>query len=295
MRLNVDDLVEQGLVRKKTYTEGKYRGLSVLKYTKKVFFKNLWHLDERLLECRGTVVDEEDNVIVLPFKKVFNLGENGTKVDPEREVVCPVKVNGFMLAVTNTEKYGLIVSTTGTLDSEFAELGRKWVDTLNKEELLLNGTYLFEVCDKTDKHIVEEDEGIYLIGAQWNYESNLVVESTLDIHAEMLGAKRPKVITCAFKDLDMKVKHEGFMIRDYFTGEVLAKTKSPFYLVKKALLRMGGKRANLMFNHPKAFKQQIDEEYYDLHEYIIDKYSLEEYINFTQDERRTIFEEYFNG
>ena len=57
---------------------------------------------------------------------------------------------------------------------------------------------------------------------------------------------------------------------------------------------MGGKRASLMFNHPKAFKQQIDEEYYDLHEYIIDKYTLEEYITFTQDERRTIFEEYFN-
>ena len=39
MKLNVNDLVEQGLVRKKTYTEGKYKGLSVLKYTKKVFFK----------------------------------------------------------------------------------------------------------------------------------------------------------------------------------------------------------------------------------------------------------------
>jgi len=295
MKLNVDDLVEQGLVRKKTYTEGKYKGLSVLKYTKKVFFKNLWHLDERLLECRGTVVDEEDNVIVLPFKKVFNLGENGTSVDPERMVTCPIKVNGFMLAVTQTEDYGLIVSTTGTLDSSFAELGKKWVDTLNRDGFLLNGTYLFEVCDITDKHIVDEDEGIYLIGAQWNYESNLVVEGTLDKHAEVLGAKRPDVVTCKFSELNLDVKHEGFMIRCYKTGEVLAKSKSPYYLVKKALLRMGGKRANLMFNHPKAFKQQIDEEYYDLHEYIIDKYSLEEYINFTQDERRTIFEEYFNG
>lgn len=295
MKLNVDDLVEQGLVRKKTYTEGKYKGLSVLKYTKKVFFKNLWHLDERLLECRGTVVDEEDNVIVLPFKKVFNLGENGTKVDPERMVACPVKVNGFMLAVTQTEKYGLIVSTTGTLDSSFAELGKKWVATLNKEELLLNGTYLFEVCDKTDKHIVDEEEGIYLIGAQWNYESNLVVESTLDKHAEKLGAKRPDVVTCKFKELDLNVEHEGFMIRCAESGVVLAKSKSPHYLVKKALLRMGGKRANLMFNHPKSFKQQIDEEYYELHEYIVDKYSLEEYITFTQDKRRNIFEEYFNG
>ena len=79
-KLNVDDLVEQGLVKKKTYTKGKYKGLSVLKYSRKVFFDNLWHLDDRLLECRGTVVDEADNIIVLPFKKVFNFGENGTYV-----------------------------------------------------------------------------------------------------------------------------------------------------------------------------------------------------------------------
>jgi hypothetical protein len=293
MKLNVDDLIEQGLVRKKTYTEGVYKGLSVLKYTKKVFFKNLWHLDERLLECRGTVIDEEDNVIVLPFKKVFNLGENGTTVDPERMVTCPVKVNGFMLAVTQTEKYGLIVSTTGTLDSEFAVMGRKWVETLNQEGFILNATYLFEVCDKTDPHIVDEEEGIYLIGAQWNYESILVKESMLDTHAGELRAKRPQTVNCRFSELDMNPVHEGYMIRDYFTQEVLAKHKTPFYLVKKAIMRMGVKRASLMFNNPNEFKKQIDEEYYELHKFIIAKYSMEEYIDFTQEERRTIFEGYF--
>lgn len=294
MKFNVDDLVEQGLVKKKTYTEGVYKGLSVLKYTKKVFFKNLWHLDKRLLECRGIVVDEDNNVIVNPFKKVFNLGENNTTVDPTRDVVCPVKVNGFMAAVTNTEKYGLIVSTTGTLDSEYVVLARKWIDKLNTDEFLLNATYLFEICDKTDVHIIDEEEGAYLIGGQWNFENSLVPEIALDKHAELLGCKRPKTIQCKLKDLDLNVLHEGFMVRDVITGEVLAKYKSPFYLVKKALLRMGVKRANLMFNSPEIFKQQIDEEYYGLHEYIIDKYTLEEYTSFTQDDRRLIFEEYFN-
>lgn len=294
MKLNVDDLIEQGLVKKKTYTEGKYKGLSVLKYTKKVFFDNLWHLDERLLECRGTVIDEDNNIIVLPFKKVFNLGENNTKVDPEREVICPVKVNGFMLAVTNTEKYGLVVSTTGTLDSEFAELGRKWVETLDYiENLPYKNTYLFEVVDETDPHIIDEDYGIYLLGIR-ELSYGLLPEDILDIEAEYIGCKRPEFHVCKFKDLDMNVKHEGFMIRDAVTSETLAKYKSNFYLVKKALLRMGKKRASLMFNNPIEFKKQIDEEYYDLHKYIIDTYTLEDYVEFTQEERRTIFEEYFN-
>jgi len=295
MKLNVDDLVEQGLVKKKTYTEGKYKGLSVLKYSKKVFFKNMWHLDERLLECRGTVVDEDNNVIVLPFKKVFNLGENNTQVDPEREVICPVKVNGFMCAVTQTDKYGLIVSTTGTLDSEYTMLARKGVDTLDKGVFISGKTYLFEIVDKTDPHIVDEEEGTYLIGIRGLKYGNLLPEDSLDYEAEVLRSKRPKVHSCKFKDLDMDVKHEGFMIRDAHTGETLAKYKSSFYLIKKALLRMGKNRASLMFNNPEEFKKQIDEEYYELHKFIIDKYSLEDYIEFTQEERRTIFEEYFNG
>ena len=295
MKVNVGDLIEQGLVKKKTYTEGKYKGLSVLKYTKKVFFKNLWHLDERLLECRGTVVDEDDNVIVLPFKKVFNLGENNTQVDPEHEVTCPVKVNGFMCAVTNTEKYGLIVSTTGTLDSEFAELASKWVDTLDKGGFELGETHIFEVVDKSDPHIIDEEEGIYLLGNRDINTGVMLSEVLLDLNSELLVSKRPKVHSCKFKDLDMDVKHEGFMIRCTNTGETLAKYKSNFYLVKKALLRMGKNRASLMFNNPTEFKKQIDEEYYELHKFIIDKYTLEDYISFTQEERRTIFEEYFNG
>lgn len=293
LKLNVDDLVEQGLVRKKTYTEGKYKGLSVLKYTKKVFFKNLWHLDDRLLECRGTVIDEENNVIVAPFKKVFNLGENNTTVNPEREVICPVKVNGFMLAVTKTEKYGLIVSTTGTLDSEFAELGRKWVDTLG-DGFMKGVTFLFEVCDKSDPHIIEEEEGIYLIGMRYHETGNLEDECFVAGYADSIGANRVERVKCKFKDLNLKVEHEGYMIRDYFTGETLAKYKSPFYLVKKAFLRMGRKRIDLAWDNPLEFRKQIDEEFYDLHEYLVDGYTKEMYHSFTQEERRKLIERYFN-
>ena len=69
-KFNADDLVEKGLVTKKTYVEGEFKGLSVYKYSRKVFFDNLWGLDERLKDCRGIVVDENNEIISYPFTKV---------------------------------------------------------------------------------------------------------------------------------------------------------------------------------------------------------------------------------
>ena len=74
-QLDVHDLVNRGLVTRK-YDEA--TGLYVLKYKNSVFFNNLWGVDDRLLECRGTVVDEDYNVISRPFTKVFNSREHGT-------------------------------------------------------------------------------------------------------------------------------------------------------------------------------------------------------------------------
>lgn len=294
MKFNVDNLIEQGLVKKKTYTEGRYKGLSVLKYARKVFYDNLWYIDDRLLECRGIVVDEDDNVIVLPFKKVFNLGENKTEVDPEREVIIPEKINGFMAAATMTDKYGLIVSTTGTLDSEYAVLARKWIEKLNINYMVTGLTYLFEICDNSDPHIIEEDEGAYLIGVRRLKDGYLSTEDYTDMFSLSLGAKRPVVGTMKFKDMP-ETKKEGFMVRDTKTGEVLCKLKSKPYLSKKALQRIGHNKASKMWNNPNLFKQQLDEEFYDVFDKILDTFTQEEYLNLTEQERRKWIENYFEG
>lgn len=284
-KFNVDDLIEQGLVKKKTYTEGKYKGLSILKYTKKVFWGNLWNLDERLLECRGLVVDEDDNIIVRPFKKVFNHGENGVTVEPERMVEIPTKVNGFLGCATITRKYGLIISTTGTLDSEYADLARKWIEPLATDTMLAGYTHMFEICDKSDPHIVEEHEGAYLIGVRSINSGELYSELVLDCMSALLHCHRPSVGLMKFKDIPETTK-EGFMVLDPYTGEVLCKLKSPHYLSKKAFLRMGRKRIDLAFDSPLEFKKQIDEEFYDFHQYLIDGYTKEVYHSFSENERR---------
>lgn len=295
MKFNVDDLIEQGLVKKKTYTEGKYAGLSVLKYSRKVFYDNLWNIDSRLLEARGIVVDEDDNVIVLPFKKVFNLEENNTKVDPNTDVVCPRKINGFMAAATMTEKYGLIISTTGTLDSEYAELARKWIEKGFSNKMIPKLTYLFEICDKSDPHVVKEDEGAYLIGVRSHATEDkyLLPECIVNFEAANLDYKRPDVWEGKFKDLPLDVKHEGYMVRDSTTGETLCKIKSKHYLGKKALQRVGKTKASKMWNNPELFKQQLDEEFYKVFDKILDTFTQEEYLSLTEQERRSWIENYF--
>lgn len=293
MKFNVEDLIEKGLVKKKTYTSGKYAGLSVLKYSRKVFYDNLWHVDDRLLECRGIVVDENDNVIVLPFKKVFNLGENNTKVDPDLEVVCPRKINGFMAAATMTDKYGLIISTTGTLDSEYADLARKWIEKGFTHRMETNYTYLFEICDKSDPHVVFEGEGAYLIGCRSIETGLLLDEDTVYNEASLLAFESPDVWEGKFKDLPLDVKHEGYMIRDAETDLTLCKVKSKHYLSKKALQRVGKNKASKMWNNPELFKQQLDEEFYDVFDKILDTFTQEGYLNIDEQERRLWLENYF--
>lgn len=298
MKINVDDLIEKGLVKKKTYTEGIYKGLSVLKYTRKVFYDNLWHLDDRLLECRGTVVDEDDNVVVMVFKKVFNYGENNTgdEIEDDHEVVIPEKINGFMAAATRTEKYGLIVSTTGTLDSDYADLARQWIEKLDTSKFLKGFTYLFEICDKSDPHIVEEEEGAYLIGIRNIHGGLLCREEFCDIESEELGTKRPELLKVTFGETKQLLKdcvHEGFMVRCSITGEVLCKMKSPYYLVSKLLARCGKNKTKRLFDT--QFKRNFDEEYYPLHDHIIKTYSQEGWLEYTEQERLSIIRDFINN
>lgn len=85
-------LVDQKLVTSKVDE----RGYQIFKYHRKVFYKNLWHLDGALLEARGIVFDKNNKIIQRPFLKIFNLGENGHDLYGNQYYVVSEKVNGFM-------------------------------------------------------------------------------------------------------------------------------------------------------------------------------------------------------
>lgn len=302
MKFNVDDLVARKLVVKKTYTEGPYAGLSVLKYKNNVFWDNLWHTDARLLDCRGMVVDAEDNVVIWPFTKIFNRFENGTDLPMDQQVVCIRKVNGFM-ATAAIHKGNLLVSTTGTLDSEFSGLARKYLEKLRLDLVSFpeDYTFIFEICDSSDPHIVDEKEGAYLIGMRdLALNGVMVEESKLDLFAKQIGALRPKWDVVPFGDVIYNVKHvqhEGYVVRNVGTddenSELLLKIKSPHYLAKKFLMRGGDNKWDMIWDNPTEAKKRVDEEYYSLIDWLRFAFEKEEWKNLDSQDRRGKIESYF--
>lgn len=255
----------------------RHPGLFVLKYDRRVFYDNLWHLSPLLMECRGLVVDADYNVIIKPFTKVFNYQENGTTID--RDELCTIvrKVNGFMGVATYAPHISdkLIYSTTGSLDSDFVDLIAKHVDQY--EERIKNigpGSYIFEICDETDPHIIKEEEGAWLIGvSDMEYEDAAYREDWLKMAADCIGCKRPEHrIDVRFSDIvkmAQECQHEGYMVYGNVSGTAL-KIKSPYYLTTKFLARAGDKKLmeGIFSNNINVARQKFDEEFYPLIDYL---------------------------
>lgn len=286
------ELIDQGLVKQKRYDNG----LSVFKYSREVFYRALWNTNPLLLEARGMVLADDGTKVIWPFTKVFNHHENNTELNLLADVVAPRKVNGFMASAAwyNDE---LIVSTTGTLDSDYAKMAREHIEKLNTDNMMVETTYLFEICDKRDPHIVAEDEGAYLIGMRYMMQGRMALEATLDHEALVLNAKRPEVFVGQFYQvLEMlrTCKHEGYMIRlDDREQETVMKLKSPHYLTKKFLMRMGQKKVTAMFDDKEGFLKTIDEEFYRVVHYITRWFSVDNWVAYNDQQRREVIENYF--
>ena len=262
------------LIQRKEST--RYPGLFVKKYTRKVFYDNLWNENAELLEARGHVETADGKIVVRPFTKIFNRNENGTDINPEEEVVIVRKVNGFMACATYVPEVGeVVVSTTGSLDSDFVGYAEDYIDEKVKSFIKRvstensTTTFMFEIVHPLDPHIIKEEYGAYLIGGRhvWDespYFSDALTEDTLDAIAEKdaMGVLRPEWQVCSFSDVLNAMKsceHEGFVVYGQESKTAL-KIKSPYYLALKAAAR---KKDIMSLN-----KQFIDEEFYNLVDHI---------------------------
>ncbi|WP_066805090.1 RNA ligase [Moraxella oblonga] len=298
-----DDYLQYGrrnftIKQSKTYPE-----LFVLKYKRDIFFNN--RFDNALLEMRGTVIDEYHNIIVRPFKKVFNYSERIAKnskypiaIDDNHLVDAVLKVNGFLGVCTYVEldenhpsyqasfNKKVLYSTTGSLDSDFAKMNE---NHCQKYEPLFkqypNHTFLFEVTDEKDVHIIKELFGETLIGIidvatgrQFDEDEINAIANTFNAEQEKLNTSikitRPPIIKSIpfgeLKGLLKTVEHEGFMVFDSQSKEMLFKLKSPYYLISKFLGRSNEKNIASKLSN----KAKVDEEYYPLIDYIKDNQEI---------------------
>ena len=245
--------------------------LSVIKYTKRTFWEGAWN--DILEQCRGTVVDDDYNIVARPFTKIYNF-----RVEPaapslpdDTKVTAYRKVNGFMVALTWYQDR-VLVSTTGSLESEFVDLAwtvmlaqqpREVWDTAVRH--MAGKTCMFECVASEDPHIIPEQPGMYFLGFRYNSWDSIVSGhgsgQLWNSVAELFGCHAvPGFETTVGElvDLTKTVQHEGFVF--YTQDNVSAKIKSPWYLTSKFLAR-APRTDKLMRPN---IKQSLDEEFYPL-------------------------------
>ena len=303
-------LLDKGLVSEKSFDS--YPDLRMYKYKKKVFYRALWNEDENLCEARGLILDTSGKIITLPFRKVFNYQENGTTIRKSAVVKLVEKRNGFFAACSLYEG-GVLVSTTGSLESDFVDLAKSKLDLEAVKQSLLGlqealgmvGTMMFEICHENDPHIVEEDIGAYLIGFRIHESGLLLSEEVLDrvalaynyIADDHNQVYRPIHTYCTFKAALRKLKtckHEGYMVYQKGSEKAL-KLKSPYYLTKKFLMRMGQSKVDFMFDKSESFLETVDEEFFDVIHYITRVFKVESWKGMTDQQRRNVIEVYMYG
>lgn len=298
----------------------KHKGLSVVKYKNSAFYNN--DFDDALLEMRGTILDNHNNIIVRSFKKVFNYGEMinknsqyKTDLKPETMVYGVVKVNGFLGNATyvdlnqrsnlvhkknkddlsqNYDKQ-VIYSTTGTTDSEYAKLVEKHLSQYQDVfKQFPNKTFSFEINDESDPHIIKEELGETLIGMTDVETAYQATEHELDVFARHFNMKRPMItelmpfskLLAMSNDTNL-IQHEGFMVFDE-NHQLKCKLKSKYYLMTKFLAR----NLNDLDKKIKKGKEIFDEEYYDLIDYI--KNNEKKFFEKDEQGRINMIENFFN-
>ena len=244
-------------------------GIFVLKYAKSVFYDGTWN--KYVEECRGSIVDEDFNLITYPFTKIYNYGiEKQAPVFADTDLVTAFrKVNGFMVALTYHNN-DVLVSTTGSTDSPYVAMALEMID---RERYLRvcrqypGQTFMFECVHPNDPHIIPETQGMYLLGWRLNTWDSVVHPDPggLEIYAELFGTLPVESLSTTLAELTnlvKTVKHEGFVF--YTANSVAAKIKSPYYLIKKFVAR--NPRTDKLMRAD--IKETIEEEYYPLIDHI---------------------------
>ncbi len=170
-------------------------GLWLLNYTARAQFQVAWDRFPILLDCRGTIVTADGEVIAHPFKKFFNAGERPeTRLDALATLGVPEvthKLDGSMcILFPCAGNYRL--STRGSFVSSQAARATEIWDERYAAPLnpLLDPslTYVFELVGPENRIVVQyEREGLILIGLVVTATGRELSYAEVDREARRLG------------------------------------------------------------------------------------------------------------
>jgi hypothetical protein len=286
--LNYDQqmqLVMRGLATLKN--DGKY---TTFKYARKAMYEYLWYRVPDLLECRGHVYCNTTKELVQAApRKSFNYLERAYWKDAPLDTPVEMykKVNGFMACATlhNGE---LLISTTGTTTSEYAKWAKelivrdyKYYDMVIADDV----TTLFEVVVPQDPHIVQEREGLHLLGVREKANGNF----------HPMGANT----RCTLEQALEIAKHdrgEGFMMYPMqadgtYYYNYCCKLKTDYYVGKKKLMRMTAKNVENMYKNGFEIANTLPDMWYDVPRMIVSTINKDAWLAMNDQQRRIILED----
>ena len=272
-------LVNLGLAREKV--EGDF---TTFKYNQRAMWDYKWFEVPELMECRGHVYDNDTKELVQAApRKMFNLGENGwwRNVKLSEPVRAFKKINGYMAAAT-MHKGKLVVSTTGTTTSEYAQWARKLIEDnfhLYDSVICSDATTLFEVVLEDDPHIVKERLGLHLLGVRQK-DSGIWWPM-----GECINGTLADIMELARHD-----RGEGFVVYNCDNYLNACKIKTEWYAGKKKLMRMSDKNVKLIWDKPELIYDMLPDEWKPALNWIGTHFTEEQWIAMGDQERRRFLE-----
>lgn len=206
------ELIEDGYISKRNNNDNT---LFIHNYTPKTQYDRYWN--EYTLMCRGLILDNEDNVVAVPFKKFFNyeeLDKNQIPLNEKYEIYT--KLDGSLIILFNyNNKWN--TATRGSFNSDQSIkaqqiINDKYTDILSN--LNPKFTYLFEILYRENKIVCDygDIEDIVLLSIMNNETLN---EVDLDYNLGFTVVDNHKIKVDDFiklKELEEDNK-EGFVVR----------------------------------------------------------------------------------
>lgn len=269
--------------------------LSTFKYARKVMYDYLWDKHPECKECRGHVYDNTTGELVQAApRKSFQYLENGTWENMPLDAVVYLfkKFNGFMACATK-HKGQLIVSTTGSTSSQYVEWAKPLIENHWSCEHFIDeyATMLYEVVIPEDPHIVDDPQGVIMLG--WRYKDDGFWVPNTDTH-------KYKVMQLGdaleFVNTDFG---EGYMMYSQGPdGDIdtmnVCKLKTPYYSSKKKLMRQTAKGTDEMYADPVAYcKKYLDKKWLDVVASVVTYNSLNRWKSMDAQSRRKYLENYW--
>lgn len=300
MNFEVNSLVRAGLVKESTYIIERQH-VQIYTANKKVDKEDLWGTDARLKECKGLVTNMQGTVMAMPFQRLPRFEDIAEFQSTFEPVIAVEKLDGFLASVFWVNSLRIIM-VNGEISGKYVDMAKEYIDKIFPVGTLprfIHATTMFEICHPDDSRVVVEEPGIFLIGQRWHGGNGFISsEKSLDLIAKMLSVRRPPWMGMRLNQaiqMAKRCRHEGYIIRNFKTGDPICTLQSPYYHGKKFLLEMGMGDVTSMYTNPDAFKKKILPEFHGFMYHLLLGFSAREWIGLCANDRRIVIEEYTWG